>query len=60
VKKEDRFRRDVSVDNQIKTRREFLKIVGFGATAVAVSGLDFRRSSTRLPNIVIILPDDQS
>ena len=45
--------------NQIKTRREFLKIVGFGATAMAVSGLDCRRSSTRLPNIVIILTDDQ-
>jgi len=58
VRKAARFRRDVSVINQIKTRREFLKIVGFGATAVAVSGLDCRRSSTRLPNIVIILTDD--
>ena len=36
-----------------------MKIVGVGATAVAVSGLDYRRSSGRLPNIVIILTDDQ-
>jgi len=47
------------VNNQIKTRREFLKIVGGGAASVAVSGLANRRSSARLANIVMILTDDQ-
>ncbi len=46
------------MNDPMKTRREFLKMVGFGATAVAISGLDGCRSSRPL-NIAIIFTDDQ-
>jgi hypothetical protein len=38
-------------------RRQFIKSAGFGAAALALSGLGFPKSKSR-PNILFILADD--
>lgn len=42
-----------------QTRRDFLKTVGVGASAIALSGGRLDAWSERLPNVIIILADDQ-
>ena len=42
-----------------RTRRDFLKSVGVGASALALSGGRLRPWAERLPNIVLIFTDDQ-
>ena len=45
--------------NMKRTRRDFLRTVGVGASALALSGGRLHPWSDRLPNIVLIFTDDQ-
>lgn len=47
------------MQNLNRTRREFLKTVGVGAGALALSGKLWAAESGRRPNVVVIFTDDQ-
>lgn len=42
-----------------QTRRDFLMSLGLGASSLALSSWDIRQGLSRLPNVVMIITDDQ-